>query len=169
MTKPKKGSAAAKRARAPKPKNRQKTSRDAYQREKVKELALTFKIQGYTYAAMLPVINEMCGPGGDEEIPGYVPVKSTHTLFEYVSQGVKEACDPMVKAEMLELMVQRHNQMLTAMMGPALQGSTQHATLALNVMEKLGRLTGLHDKDGDEGAGAGGEVSIFINGVLARV
>lgn len=153
---------------APKPKKQQATSREAIIRARVKELALQFRIQGFTLRDIVPAINEALGPEG-EALPGFKPYKSPHAITDMLTEAIKEAVDPLKKEELLFITTSGIQSIVAACMGPAQQGSIAHAQTAMQAFDRLIRLTGIAEKEGEGGAAAGSITQIFLNGNLANV
>ena len=162
VTRPKK-----KTGRKPRKHDQQETSASAIVRAKVTEMALAFRLQGYTTRQILEAVNEAFGPTADEPLIGFKAIKSPTTITRYIMDAIADAVDPMKKEELLELHTMQTRQIFTAMIGPAMGGSVAHASLALQALEREAKLLKLHDK-GDGQSGVAG-VQVFINGALANV
>jgi hypothetical protein len=153
----------------PKPKRQQATSREAIIRAKVKNLAMTFRVQGYTLRAILDAVNEACmDPDSEAFIEGYKPYKSPHAIEDMLKEGIAESVDPLTKIELRQISLAQIDMILIPALAAAAQGSVPHAQVAMAAQQRRDAMVKLWQED-DDGKDGVQEIRIVLNGNAANL
>ena len=157
--------------RKARPKKQQASSVNAIIREHVKKLAGAYRLQNFSITAIADAINEAHGAEGElaSENPDLVAAfwkvhkkgVSRHHVHDLIVESIQEAVDPLQKEQLKQLEIQQLDAVITAMIGPAMQGSVPHAAQYQSLRRDKAKLLGLED-DGD--TGGPGITQIFLNG-----